>query len=125
MSEKTEKPTPKKLKDARKKGQIGQSQDIPKLLIIAVLLEVVFSMAESGMNHLQQLVAAPVSLINQPFAYSIKAVTIQCLTIAGSLIIMALGIAVLMRLAGAWIQFGFLFAPEAIKIDFNRLNPVS
>ncbi|SHO55646.1 type III secretion system export apparatus subunit SctU [Vibrio quintilis] len=125
MSEKTEKPTPKKLRDARKKGQIGQSQDIPKLLIVAVLLEVVISMAETGINHLQQLVAAPVSLIAQPFEYGVRAVTQHCLTIAGSLIMMALGIAVLMRLAGAWLQFGFLFAPEALKIDFNRLNPVS
>ncbi|WP_163024057.1 EscU/YscU/HrcU family type III secretion system export apparatus switch protein, partial [Pseudomonas viridiflava] len=30
MSEKTEEPTQKKLDDARKKGQVGQSQDVPK-----------------------------------------------------------------------------------------------
>ncbi|MEI8632329.1 EscU/YscU/HrcU family type III secretion system export apparatus switch protein [Vibrio sp. PP-XX7] len=125
MSEKTEKPTPKKLSDTRKKGQVGQSQDVPKLLIVAALLEVVMSMVNTGISNLEQLVSTPINLLNQPFVYSVKAVTIQCMTIASSMIMITLEVSVLMRLVGAWIQFGFLLAPEAIKIDFNRLNPVS
>ncbi|MDW6001971.1 type III secretion system export apparatus subunit SctU [Vibrio mangrovi] len=123
MSEKTEKPTPKKLKDSRKKGQVGQSQDVPKLLIAAVIIEVVLSMVETGMGNLQNIVAAPLALMNQPFLYAAKATAIQCLTIALSMIIIVLALAVIMRLIGAWIQFGFLFAPEALKVDFNKLNP--
>lgn len=123
MSEKTEKPTPKKLQDSRKKGQVGQSQDVPKLLIAAALLEVMLAMVETGMANMESLVSTPLSMLDQPFGYALRAVSIQCLTIAGSMIIMVLGLAVTMRLLGSWIQFGFLFAPEALKISFNKLNP--
>lgn len=123
MSEKTEKPTPKKLKDARKKGQVGQSQDVPKLLIAAALLEVILAMVETGMTNLEGLVATPLTLLDQPFDYAFKAVAVQCLTIAGSMIVALLGLAVIMRLLGGWIQFGFLFAPESLKLSFDKLNP--
>lgn len=123
MSEKTEKPTHKKLQDSRKKGQVGQSQDVPKLLIAAALLEVVLASVESGMNNMENLVAIPLTLLQQPFGYAAKAVVVQCLTIAASMMIVVLGIAVIMRLIGGWMQFGFLFAPEALKLDFNKLNP--
>ena len=125
MSEKTEKPTPKKLRDSRKKGQVGQSQDVPKLLIVAALCEVILAMVDNGMEKMQALVSTPISLFNQPFGYAVKAVAVHCFTIAGSLMILVLGIAVMMRLAGAWLQFGFLFAPEALKLDPNRLNPAN
>ena len=43
MSEKTEKATPKQLRDAREKGQVGQSQDLAKLLVLlVVVLDLVF-----------------------------------------------------------------------------------
>ncbi len=36
MAEKTEKATPKKLRDARKKGQVAKSQDFPSALTFVV-----------------------------------------------------------------------------------------
>ncbi|MCB5464364.1 EscU/YscU/HrcU family type III secretion system export apparatus switch protein [Vibrio lentus] len=39
MAEKTEKPTPKKIKDARKKGQVAQTPDIPKLIACYTILK--------------------------------------------------------------------------------------
>ncbi|TDO98242.1 type III secretion system export apparatus subunit SctU [Marinomonas balearica] len=123
MSEKTEKATPQKVKDSRKKGQVGQSQDIHKLMILGVLMEVVLGMVESGVRNLEKLTAIPLSMINQPFEYALQATVVNCLTIAASMIVMALGIAVVLRLMGGWLQFGFLIAPEALKIDFNKLNP--
>ncbi|WP_201748417.1 EscU/YscU/HrcU family type III secretion system export apparatus switch protein, partial [Escherichia coli] len=29
------------------------------------------------------------------------------------------------KLISSWMQFGFLFAPESLKPDFNRLNPLN
>ena len=125
MSEKTEKPTPKKLQDARKKGQVAQSQDVTKLFITAAVLEVTLAMVDTGMQNLETLVSIPLNLFNQPFTYAVEAVIIQCMTIMVSMIAISLGAAVIMKLAGSWAQFGFLFAPEALKLDFNKLNPMS
>ena len=125
MSEKTEKPTPKKIRDSRKKGQVGQSQDVPKLLIVTALIEIILAMVEDGMKQLETLVASPLSLMNQPFGYALNAVIVDCFSIAIAMMGIVLGVAVIMRLAGAWLQFGFLFAPEALKVDFNKLNPAT
>lgn len=54
MSEKTEQPTDKKLEDARRKGEVGQSQDVPKLLICVGLLECVLALADSTMGKLKR-----------------------------------------------------------------------
>ncbi len=52
MSEKTEDATPQKLQESRKKGQVSQSQDIPKLLICIGVLETVFALVETGMQRM-------------------------------------------------------------------------
>ncbi|HEY4255080.1 MAG TPA: EscU/YscU/HrcU family type III secretion system export apparatus switch protein, partial [Chlamydiales bacterium] len=53
MAEKTEKATPKKLKDARKKGQVAKIQDVPSALtfvvsMIGALASVSFFFEELG-----------------------------------------------------------------------------
>lgn len=37
MSEKTEQPTPKKLRDARKKGQVAYSKDFTQTILLLVI----------------------------------------------------------------------------------------
>ena len=44
MGEKTEKATPKKLRDAKKKGQVAKSQDLPSAFTFIVALSVTLSM---------------------------------------------------------------------------------
>ncbi|MDR3037798.1 MAG: EscU/YscU/HrcU family type III secretion system export apparatus switch protein, partial [Candidatus Adiutrix sp.] len=38
MSEKTEQPTPKKLRDARNQGQLAKSQEIPSAAVVLALI---------------------------------------------------------------------------------------
>ncbi|MGE8187537.1 type III secretion system export apparatus subunit SctU [Pseudomonas sp. NPDC086278] len=125
MSEKTEEPTHKKLEDARKKGQVGQSQDVPKLFIFAALLELILGLADGGIDRLKALVALPLTQLNRPFGAGLG----EVLTKSGWDLLLfmlpVLGIAVVMRLIGGWVQFGLLFAPETLKLDFERLNPLN
>lgn len=44
MSEKTEQATPKRLKDARKKGQVAKSREIPSVLIILAIVSTLLAM---------------------------------------------------------------------------------
>ncbi|RMS22400.1 Type III secretion component protein HrcU [Pseudomonas savastanoi] len=37
----------------------------------------------------------------------------------------SVGMAMLMRLVSSWMQIGFLFAPKALKLDINKINPFS
>ncbi|MGM3184224.1 type III secretion system export apparatus subunit SctU [Dickeya oryzae] len=125
MSEKTEKPTPKKLQDARKKGEVGQSQDVPKLLISVALLEMILALTDNGMSKLQALMQLPLSRLSDPFSHSANEVFSEALSLLGTFCLLTISVALLMRIVGGWIQYGPLFAVDALKIDFNRLNPVN
>ncbi|WP_260954397.1 type III secretion system export apparatus subunit SctU [Pseudomonas citri] len=125
MSEKTEKPTQKKLNDARKKGQIGQSQDVHKLLIFGALIELIFALAESGIDKLKGLMSVPFGQLDMPFQPALKEMSIKAGIDLLAFMLPALGLAVIMRVIGGWSQFGILFAPEALKLDFDRLNPIN
>ncbi|WP_122455842.1 type III secretion system export apparatus subunit SctU [Pseudomonas viridiflava] len=125
MSEKTEEPTQKKLDDARKKGQVGQSQDVPKLFIFAALMEMILGLVDGGMSRLKALIALPLTELDRPFNAALG----EVLTKAGWELLLfmlpVLGIAAAMRLAGGWVQFGPLFATDSLKLDFERLNPIN
>ncbi|MBP2844515.1 type III secretion system export apparatus subunit SctU [Dickeya oryzae] len=125
MSEKTEKPTPKKLQDARKKGEVGQSQDVPKLLISVALLEMILTLTDNGMSKLQALMQLPLSRLSDPFGHAANEVFSEALSLLGTFCLLTISVALLMRIVGGWIQYGPLFAVDALKIDFNRLNPVN
>ncbi|MBJ7220906.1 MULTISPECIES: type III secretion system export apparatus subunit SctU [unclassified Brenneria] len=125
MSEKTEKPTDKKLKDARRKGEVGQSQDVPKLLICVGLIECVMALADTTLGKLQSLIQLPLRRLDAPFAQAAKEIFHDAAILAGTLCLLGAAIAVLLRIVGGWIQYGPLFAPEALKFDLNRLNPVN
>ncbi|WP_194762189.1 type III secretion system export apparatus subunit SctU [Pantoea ananatis] len=123
MSEKTEQATPQKLQEARKKGQVGQSQDVPKLLICAGLLETIFALAGDGMQRLQSIFSQSVININEPFFTAIKDVFLSSLWCLAYFSAVTSSVVVIMRILGGWIQFGPLFAIESISFKFDALNP--
>lgn len=115
----------KKLQDQRKKGQVAQSQDIAKLLTLAVISEVALITAQNSLQRFGQLLMLPVSLVGQPFGHSLQAVFFEAGYLFFGFALLMTGVAVLMKLISSWLQFGFLFAPEVLIPDFNRLNPVN
>lgn len=123
--EKTEEATDHKLSEARKKGEVGQSQDVHKLLICWGLIEAILALADDGMRQLQSLVELPLRRLDQPFVRTFEEVLVHAGWMLASFSIVAVGLAVLLRVIGGWSQFGPLFAPKAFKLDFNRLNPVN
>lgn len=125
MSEKTEKATPNKLKESRKKGQIGQSQDIPKLFICVAVLETIFAMVETGMQRMEAMLMLPLSRLRDPFDHALEEVITDSLTVLLWFVGTVCAVAVFMRILGGWVQFGPLFAVEALKPKFESLNPIN
>ncbi|WLG46825.1 type III secretion system export apparatus subunit SctU [Pseudomonas sp. FP1740] len=123
MSEKTEKATPKQQRDAREKGQVGQSQDLSKLLVLLVVSEITLGLADESVARLQYLMSLPIQGIGKPFIHTIEQVASESMTVLIGFVLSSVGMAMLMRLVGSWMQIGFLFAPKALKIDINKINP--
>ncbi|NAT17828.1 EscU/YscU/HrcU family type III secretion system export apparatus switch protein, partial [Pseudomonas syringae pv. actinidifoliorum] len=81
MSEKTEKATPKQIRDAREKGQVGQSQDLGKLLILLAVSEVTLGLANESVNRLQALLALTFKGIERPFMSAVELIASEGLSV--------------------------------------------
>lgn len=128
MSDSGEKKHPasaKKLRDQRKKGQVAQSQDVAKLLVLTAISEIALFSAETSLQRFQQLMLLPMSRLTQPFARALQEVLFEGLVMFFSFALLMAGVAIATKLISSWMQFGLLFAPQTLKLDFNRLNPVS
>lgn len=123
MSEKTEDATPQKLQESRKKGQVSQSQDIPKLLICIGILETIFAMVDASMQRLQSMMLLPLTRLRDPFDHALEEIISDSVTVLIILVGIACAIALVLRIAGGWIQFGPLFATEALTPKMDALNP--
>ncbi|MFO7735402.1 MAG: EscU/YscU/HrcU family type III secretion system export apparatus switch protein, partial [bacterium] len=124
--EKTEEATPRKLREARQKGQVPKSKEFPAAL--TMLAAVLFA-----------------SLLGKQFIFEISRIFENCFTHikTGNITIFTLitflkeivpGFAhyligfmlflMIMGVAGNLAMSGFVFSMESIKIDFTKINPV-
>src|SRR5215831_10854163 len=124
--EKTEQPTPRRLEDALKKGQIARSAEVQTAF---VLLGGVAALAFSGQEIWRQLVGSTVISLGHLHDTPLSADALQGYAVTGVLVLLKcvgpvlLATALSGLLAGA-IQNRFNSASEAVTPDWNRLNPM-
>ncbi|MGL6049092.1 MAG: EscU/YscU/HrcU family type III secretion system export apparatus switch protein, partial [Aeromonas salmonicida] len=70
--EKSEQPTPKKLRDARKKGQVVKSKEVVSTAIILSLIGMLMAMSDYYLEHLGKLMLIPESHLNLPFSQALN-----------------------------------------------------
>ena len=123
MSEKTEQPTPKRLREAREKGDVCKSQDIaPALTVLGLGLYLV---ANGGniFETISQMVVVPMLFCHLPYEEAMaKAVPV---VIDSSIILVApvVGLVMGLSLIGILSQTGFLFAVKAAIPKLENLDP--
>ena len=122
--EKTEMPTPKKLRDARNKGQVCSSKDIVSTACLIALFAVVGLCAKMLIDDFASLMSYIAERIGEdPIKTVSGGVKYSALVILKHSFIYA-GVAALIGIVGNVSQIGFLFTFEPIKPDFNKVNPV-
>lgn len=125
MSEKSEAPSEKALRDAREEGQVAVSRDLAHLLSLSLLGELAFLGEAPCREALQALFGLAIERIHAPF----EAARTELLTQAMMLMLPLFGASLLAVLvaavAGNWGQFGVLIAPGVLTPDINKLNPAN
>lgn len=121
--EKTEMPTPKRLRDARKKGQVSKSTDVVSTALLIGLFAYVGCGWGSHLHRLGELLVFPIDYLTQEFqmAYPnvVKGIFIESL----KFILPVLGICMVMAIIANCGQIGFLITFETIKPDIKKINP--
>jgi type III secretion protein U len=125
MAEKTEKATPKKLKDARKKGQVAKSQDFPSAITFVVAVSLTLFLGgylfdQIGGFMIQIFKTAPSTDLEMTAPFFLKEMIYVVLKTS-------LPIAGMVALVGTIVGFlivGPTFAVEVFKPNPKKFNPV-
>jgi flagellar biosynthetic protein FlhB len=129
-SEKTEKPTHKRIKKAREDGQVARSRD---LALAAASVAATIAVAQFGarlMHGLMDRLAADLSHLDKAATVTLTPGAVQQLALSGGATIGLLvgPIALATMTAGVamhGLQGGWSFAPNALKLNWSRLNPAN
>ncbi|MEA3423158.1 MAG: flagellar biosynthesis protein FlhB [Bacillota bacterium] len=123
--EKTEDPTPKKIKDARKKGQVAKSADLNSAIILLIIVILTLFSGEKAFEDLYLFLYRSLSNINLDVAnngirgmfsynvyyfFSITAIVFMAVMLGG--------------IIANLVQSGFLFTLDPLKPNFKKLNPI-
>jgi len=125
MSEKTEPPTPKKLRDARKKGQVAMSKDVTSTVLLVLLSAYLGVMWQTHLAYLKEMILLPSTFYGYEDFRSVLGEAIQgVVSVAVKISLPILAIAVAGAIAGGYVQVGALFTFETMKPELKKLNPV-
>ena len=127
MAEKSEKATPKKLRDARKKGQVAKSKDFPAAFTFATSFALIVISSSYFFKNLAGFMVTAFSSVGKGSAL-IKTIPGMFITAFQVIFSTSLPFMVIVCIVGLLVNFliiGPLFSMEALKPDIKRLNPIN
>lgn len=122
--EKTEKPTPKRLKEARKEGQVARTPDLGGWATVLLLSLLVPSMLSHEVDALTGYMAETLRVVEEP---SVSRATTLLVEGAGHAFVslMVLGsVVMVVGVACALAQGGFALATKQVKPSAKKLDPI-
>ena len=122
-SDKTEQPTPKRLRDARKKGQVAKSKEVSSAAVIVSLMLLLLLASDFYLGKFEELFETPVWLESVSFEAAFDVMVEEVLKLGLAMLFPVMLIGLLAAVLSNFAQVGVLFAPETIKPDLKKINP--
>lgn len=122
MAEKTEQPTPKKIKDARKEGQVAKSVEIiqgMQLLIAALWL---WLEGPKLLAALQDTFGQAIQYMALPFEQALMRTFLACAQVFMRFVGSLMAVLFLVTVITGLTQTGFLFAPKRLKPKLSAIS---
>ncbi|MYL42234.1 flagellar biosynthesis protein FlhB [Virgibacillus salexigens] len=124
--EKTEKATPKKRQDERKKGKVAKSQDVNTAILLLFSFIVLFVFGSSMKDGMTSLFEHTFTEfihwdVTEATVYQLfTGATVEIAKILAPIMLIAL----IAGIASNFLQIGFLFTTESIKFDLKKIDPI-
>ncbi len=124
--EKTEKATPKKRQDERKKGKVAKSQDVNTAILLLVCF---IALAVAGPFMKERVLSLFSNAFTSYIHFEVTVHTIPLLFLElfiemAYVIAPIMLIAVIGAMAANLMQVGFLFTTEPLKFDLKKIDPI-
>lgn len=124
--EKTEKATPKKRKDERKKGKVAKSQDINTSILLLFCFGALFLF---GGFMLEQMTGVYVRSFTEHIHWELTEISVQqvftsSVIESAKMLAPVMVVALIAGVASNLMQVGFLFTTESLKFDLKKIDPI-
>jgi len=122
-AEKTEPPSQRKIREAKKRGNVPKSKDVATVLVLAGVAALVFLGARSAADQLGALFALAVDAAprgREGWLWVLSRHTV----VAAQLIGVVVGLALLLAIVAMLLQTGFSISMEPVKPQLSRVNPI-
>ncbi|PTW56640.1 type III secretion protein U [Breoghania corrubedonensis] len=123
FGEKTEQPTPKKVRDARQKGQVARSQEVVTTATLAGVIVYIWMNSQSIFDRLVGLIDQITALHGQDFRTSAAQGIAAAFHDSVLIVLPILGVVIVSAIFSNYLQFGSIFAFENIMPKLEKVNP--
>ncbi len=127
-NDKTEKATPKKKEDARKKGQVARSMDVNGAVVLIAGLLAMSAFGPKVMEQMKLAMYQVIALMARPEVVEREGIGELFLLVGkhvGLAFLPIAGVCLVAGFAASAGQVGLKPMPEAVKPDFKKINPGS
>lgn len=125
MGEKTEKATPKKLRDAKKKGQVAKSQDFPSAFTFVASIALILAMSNFMFKKVGGFIESAFKLVPHDEVHLvIPAMFREGLLTIFSTVIPIMALVALTGIVVNFLSIGPVWATEVFKFDIKKFDPV-
>lgn len=128
--EKTEKPSAKRLHDAREKGNVPRSTDLVAAVSLLAVTTVLARTGGAGVARLQAYLAEGLRQMGDRAHTTVTPESLAVLArhdgiVLALVVAPVMAVAAFTGLAGNLVQSGWVFAPEKLSPDLSRLSPAA
>jgi flagellar biosynthetic protein FlhB len=129
-TERTEKPTQKRLDEARKRGQLARSRDVVQVAVFAAALVALQRWGVHALGLLEDAIKAAIvqagAAASRPIdAGDITQMVVQGGALVGSSVGPIAAASAMAAVAASVLQTGWVVASEGLTIDWGRLSPAN
>ncbi|MFC1513138.1 EscU/YscU/HrcU family type III secretion system export apparatus switch protein [Thermodesulfobacteriota bacterium] len=125
--EKSEEPTTRRIEEARSKGDVAKSQEVPSAAVLLVGLLAIYIFGEYILARLYNLLHYYLGNLHTIHIIqdNMTAISRDAMLYAISIVGPVAAAIFLAALLANYAQVGVLFAPDKLKPKFDKLNPIA
>lgn len=124
-SEKNKKPTAKRLREAREKGQVIKSVEITSGVQLVILVAYFFLTGNTIIDQVSALIRSSINQLQQPFTFALARIGAECMAVLIHIVGILGGALILMTILVGIAQVGPLLATKALAFKGEHLNPIN
>jgi len=123
--EKTEPPSPKKIRDAREKGQVARSQEVVTTASLMLVIAYIWASWDRTLAALIRIIDQTAALERGDFTANAANAILFTFYESSGVLLPILGVAILAGVASNYLQIGSIFSLESIMPKLDKVSPAA